>query len=210
MLPVPLIFTSGVASGVNCYAVVLLLGLIGRYGHVASIPAVLERPSVLTAAAVLYVGQFVAGKIPFIDSVWDVIHTAVRPIVAGAIAVVLAQHAHASPTGTAAAAAIGGGAALTSHLVKTGLRLGVNISPEPFSNTIASVLEDMGVIGIVSFAILQPVTAAVVAGALLAFGLLLVFILGSRIRSGWRRRRDRQRELQPQRRAQRGRTLCSG
>jgi Domain of unknown function (DUF4126) len=209
MLPVPLIFTSGVASGVNCYAVVLLLGLIGRYGHVASIPAVLERPSVLTAAAVLYVGQFAAGKIPVIDSVWDIIHTAIRPIVAGAIAVALAQHAHASPARTVAAAALGGGAALASHVVKTGLRMGVNVSPEPFSNTVASVLEDMGVVGIVSFAILEPVTAAVVAGVLLAVGLLLFAFLASWIRRGWRRRRERDRQRQLRRRPEDGRVLSS-
>jgi hypothetical protein len=58
-----LIFTSGVASGVNSYAAVLVLGLLGRFWHVAAIPAVLERPSVLAAAAVLYVGQFVVGKV---------------------------------------------------------------------------------------------------------------------------------------------------
>ena len=59
MLPVSLIFTSGVASGVNSYAAVLVLGLLGRFGHIAAIPPVLERPSVLAAAAVLYLGQFV-------------------------------------------------------------------------------------------------------------------------------------------------------
>ena len=75
MLPVSLIFTSGVASGVNSYAAVLVLGLLGRFWHIAAIPAVLERPSVLAAAAVLYVGQFVVGKVPMLDSVWDVVHT---------------------------------------------------------------------------------------------------------------------------------------
>ena len=72
MLPVSLIFTSGAASGVNCYAAVLVLGLMGRFGHIAAIPSVLERPSVLAAAAVLFAGQFVVGKIPMLDSVWDV------------------------------------------------------------------------------------------------------------------------------------------
>src|SRR5580700_5842215 len=157
MLPVPLIFTSGVASGVNCYAVVLLLGLIGRFGHLASVPPVLERPSVLAAAAVLYAGQFVVGKVPFLDSVWDVIHTAVRPVVGGAIGVVMAQQAHANSAATIAAAALGGGSALASHVVKTGMRLGVNASPEPFSNIAASLLEDLGVAGLVSFAVFHPV-----------------------------------------------------
>src|SRR5580693_3615886 len=115
MLPVSLIFTSGVASGVNSYAAVLVLGLFGRFGHVASIPAVLERPSVLAAAAVLFAGQFVAGKIPLLDSAWDIVHTALRPVVGGAIGVVMAQQAHASPAASIAAAALGGGSALVSH-----------------------------------------------------------------------------------------------
>src|ERR1700685_4053564 len=108
MVPVSLIFSSGVASGVNCYAAVLVLGLLGRFGHIAAIPAVLERPEVLAAAAGLYIGQFVVGKIPVLDSVWDVVHTAVRPVVGGAIAVVMAQQAHASPGLTVAAAGVRG------------------------------------------------------------------------------------------------------
>jgi hypothetical protein len=102
---------------VNCYAAVLLLGLIGRFGHIAAIPSVLESPKVLAAAAVLYVGQFVAGKIPIVDSIWEVVHRAIRPIVGGAIGVVLAHHAHVSSTETIAAAVLGGGSALTSHVV---------------------------------------------------------------------------------------------
>ena len=190
MLPVSLIFTSGVASGVNCYAAVLVLGLLGRFGHIAAIPAVLERPSVLAAAAVLYIGQFVVGKIPMLDSVWDVVHTAVRPVVGGAIGVVMAQHAHSSPTATIAAAALGGGSALASHVVKTGTRVGVNASPEPFSNIIASLLEDLGVAGLVSFAVFHPVAAAAVTAVVLAAGIGLLALLASRIRRGWQRRRD--------------------
>jgi Domain of unknown function (DUF4126) len=197
MLPVPLIFTSGVASGVNCYAVVLVLGLIGRFGHVAAIPPVLEKPSVLAAAAVLYAGQFVAGKIPYLDSAWDVAHTAIRPVVGGAIGVVIAHHAHASPAQAAVAAALGGGTALASHLAKTGTRIGVNASPEPVSNVIASLLEDLGVAGIVSFGIFHPVAAAIIAGIALAVGVILVAFLASRIRRAWRRRRDNRRPRRP-------------
>ena len=142
MIPVSLIFTSGAASGVNCYAAVLVLGLLGRFGHIAAVPAVLERPSVLAAAAVLYAGQFVVGKIPMLDSVWDVVHTALRPVVGGAVGVVMAQQAHASSAATIAAASLGGGSALAAHVVKSGKRVGVNASPEPFSNIIASLLED--------------------------------------------------------------------
>jgi hypothetical protein len=185
-----LIFSSGVASGVNSYAAVLVLGLIGRFGHIAAIPPVLERPSVLAAAAVLYIGQFVVGKIPMLDSAWDVVHTAVRPVVGGAIGVVMAQQAHANPAATLAAAALGGGSALASHVVKTGVRVGVNASPEPFSNVVASLLEDLGVVGLVSYAVFHPVTAAIVAAVALAVGVALFALLASRIRRVWRRRRE--------------------
>ncbi|MGD0556113.1 MAG: DUF4126 domain-containing protein [Streptosporangiaceae bacterium] len=190
MLPVPLIFTSGVASGVNCYAAVLVLGLLGRFGHIAAIPGVLERPSVLAAAAVLYAGQFVAGKIPVLDLAWDAVHTALRPVVGGAIGVVMAQHAHTNPAETIAAAALGGGSALASHVVKTSTRVGVNASPEPFSTIVVSLLEDTGVVGLVSFAVFHPFAAAIVAAVLLAVGIVLVAVLGSRIRRAWQRRRD--------------------
>jgi hypothetical protein len=190
MLPVSLIFSSGVASGVNSYAAVLVLGLLGRFGHIAAIPPVLERSSVLAAAAVLYVGQFVIGKIPMLDSMWDIVHTALRPVVGGAIGVVMAQHAHASSATTIAAAALGGGSALLSHVVKTGTRIGVNASPEPFSNIVASLLEDLGVVGLVSYAVFHPVAAAIVAAVVLAVGIALFTLLASRIRKSWQRRRE--------------------
>jgi Domain of unknown function (DUF4126) len=190
VLPVSLIFTSGVASGVNSYAAVLVLGLLGRFGHIAAIPPVLERPSVLAAAAVLYTGQFVVGKIPMLDSLWDLVHTALRPVVGGAIGVIMAQHAHANQAATIAAAVLGGGSALASHVVKTGVRVGVNASPEPFSNIVASLLEDLGVAGLVSFAVFHPVAAASVAAVALAVGIAVFALLVSRIRRSWHRRRD--------------------
>jgi hypothetical protein len=190
MLPVSLIFTSGVASGVNSYAAVLVLGLLGRFGHIAAVPPVLERPSVLAAAGVLYIGQFVVGKIPMLDSLWDVVHTALRPVVGGAVGVVMAQNAHAGSAATIAAAALGGGSALASHVVKSGMRIGVNASPEPFSNIVASLLEDLGVASLVSFAVFHPAAAATVAAVVLAVGIVLFGLLASRIRRAWRRRRD--------------------
>jgi Domain of unknown function (DUF4126) len=190
MLPVSLIFTSGAASGVNCYAAVLVLGLLGRFGHIAAIPQVLERPQVLAAAAVLYFGQFVVGKIPMLDSVWDIVHTALRPVVGGAVGVVVAQQAHASSAAVIAAAALGGGSALAAHVVKSGVRVGVNASPEPFSNIVASLLEDAGVVGLVSLAVFHPVPAAIIAAVALAVGIVVFALLASRMRRAWRRRRE--------------------
>jgi hypothetical protein len=185
-----LIFTSGVASGINSYAAVLVLGLLGRFGHIAAIPPALERPSVLAAAAVLYIGQFVVGKVPMLDSVWDVVHTALRPVVGGAIGVIMAQHAHADSAAVIAAAVLGGGSAFASHAVKTGTRVGVNASPEPFSNIGASLLEDLGVAVLVSFAVFHPVATAIAAAVVLAAGIALFALLAARIRRGWHRRRD--------------------
>lgn len=177
MLPVSLIFTSGVASGVNSYAAVLVLGLLGRFGHIAAVPPVLERPPVLAAAAVLYTGQFIVGKIPVLDSVWDVVHTGLRPLAGVAVGVAMAQHAHANPAATIAAAALGGASALASHVVKTGIRVGVNASPEPFSNIAASLLEDLGVAGLVSSAVFHPAGAAIVAALVLVLGVALFAVL---------------------------------
>jgi hypothetical protein len=139
---------------------------------------------------VLYAGQSVAGKVPVLDSVWDVVHTPLRPVVGGAIGAVLAQQAHVSPAAAIAGAALGGGSALASHAVKTGTRVGVNASPEPFSNIAASLLEDLGVAGLVSFAVFHPVAAAAVTAVVLAAGIALLALLASRIRRGWQRRRD--------------------
>ena len=190
MAVIPLIFTSGWASGINAYAVVLLLGLFGRFDHVAAVPPALERTDVLLVAAVLCLCEVVADKIPYVDSAWDAVHTVIRPIAGATVAALIAGHAHGS-LGEIAAGALGGTTALASHLVKAGLRLGVNVSPEPFSNILTSLVEELLVAGVVVLAIFHPVPAAVVAGVLLVLGLLLVGLTFSRIRRFWRRRRER-------------------
>jgi hypothetical protein len=195
MSAVPLIFTSGWASGINSYAVVLLLGLLGRFGHMTAVPPELERTDVLAVAGALFIGQFVVGKIPYADSVWDVVHTFIRPAMGAWVGALMAGHAqslgHVHPVGQALGAAIGGISALASHMIKTGVRFGVNVSPEPFSNIVASVLEDLGVGGIVVLALLHPLAAALIAAALLVIGIAGVVLLASRIRQAWRRYRER-------------------
>jgi hypothetical protein len=186
---IPLIFTSGWASGIDAYAVVLLMGLLGRYAHIGAVPPALERTDVLIAAGVLFCIQFVVDKIPYLDSASDIVHTVIRPIAGAAIGALLAGHAHTLPQ--AAAAALGGGTALVTHLIKSGVRMGVNTSPEPFSNVIVSLLENMTVAGLVVFALMHPVPAALIAAALLVFGLIAVIFLMSRIRRFWRNRRER-------------------
>ncbi|WP_040737259.1 DUF4126 domain-containing protein, partial [Nocardia tenerifensis] len=129
MSALPLIFTAGWASGVNAYAVVLLLGLFGRTGLSDSVPDALQRTDVLIAAAVLFLIEAVADKIPYLDSFWDALHTVVRPVAGAVVAALLAGQEGSLPE--LAAGAVGGASALASHLVKAGTRMAINTSPEP-------------------------------------------------------------------------------
>jgi hypothetical protein len=185
----PLVFTSGWASGVNAYATVLVLGLIGRLGGVDAVPEGLQRTDVLVAAAVLYALEFVTDKIPYVDSTWDAIHTAIRPTVGAVIALLVSGDAGSLET--AVLTATGGLTALASHLVKGGLRLAVNTSPETASNVVASVAEDVSVAGLVSLVVVAPWLAAGIAAVLLLTGGTLVVLLAGRIRRAQRRRRER-------------------
>ena len=181
----PVVLTSGWASGINAYLVVLVLGLIGRFTEVAGIPEGLTRTDVLVVAAVLYLVELVADKIPYFDSLWDAVSTAIRPTVGAVIGLLIAQDA---PTlEQAILAACGGAAALVSHLVKGGLRLIVNTSPEPASNITVSVGEDVAVAGVTTLAVLNPGLALAIAALLLVTGILLLVLLWSRVLRGWRR-----------------------
>jgi hypothetical protein len=188
----PLVFTSGWASGVNAYAVVLLLGIFGATGVTDAVPESLQRPEVLVTAGVLFLCEAVADKIPYVDSVWDSVHTVIRPVSPPVVGALLAGQSGSLPD--LAAGAIGGSTALASHAVKAGTRMAINTSPEPFSNVIVSLAEDLGVGGIVTFAMFHPEAAAVIAGVLLLAGLVVLFFLVSRIRRFLRRRAQRREE----------------
>ncbi|WP_433855919.1 DUF4126 domain-containing protein [Streptomyces kronopolitis] len=192
MSVLPLVFTSGWASGINAYAVVLVFGLLGATGVGEGVPGALQRPDVLLVAGVLFLCEAVADKVPYVDSVWDAVHTVIRPVAGGVVAALLAGHDGSLPQ--LAAGAVGGSTALVSHLVKAGTRIAVNTSPEPASNIVLSLAEDLGVAGLVAFALFHPVAAAVIAGALLAAGIAVVVFLWSRIRRYLRRRRQRREE----------------
>ncbi|MEV5604838.1 DUF4126 domain-containing protein [Streptomyces sp. NPDC052299] len=192
MSVLPLVFTSGWASGINAYAVVLLLGIFGATGVSDEVPASLQRTDVLVVVAVLFLCEVVADKVPYVDTAWDAVHTVVRPVAGAVVAALLAGESGSLPE--IAAGAIGGSTALVSHLVKAGTRMAVNTSPEPFSNIALSAAEDLGVAGVVTFAIFHPWIAATLAGTLLVVGLALVIFLASRIRRFWRRRAQRREE----------------
>jgi hypothetical protein len=181
-------FSSGWASGVNAYLVVLVLGLGERFGG-ADVPQVLGRWDVLAVAAFLYAIEFVADKIPYIDSTWDAISTVIRPTAGTVVALILSGDADSLTQ--AINASVGGTTALASHLVKAGGRLAINSSPEPVTNITASVVEDLVVLALVAFAITHPVAAASIAAVLLVLGLVMLRFALRLVRRGWRRFRAR-------------------
>jgi hypothetical protein len=188
----PLVFTSGWASGINAYAVVLLLGVFGATGLSDDVPETLQRPEVLVTAGVLFLCEAVADKIPYVDSAWDSVHTLIRPAAGAWVGAVLAGQS--GSLNDAVAGLVGGSTALASHAVKAGTRMAVNTSPEPLSNVIVSLAEDLGVAGLVTFAIFNPQAAAIIAAVLLVGGLVILIFLVSRIRRFLRRRAQRREE----------------
>jgi hypothetical protein len=164
----------GFASGIRLYAVVLVVGLVGYAGWV-DLPAglrVLAHPGVLIAAGVMFLVEFVADKIPAVDSLWDAVHTFIR-IPAGA-ALAAAVFGADDTAWAVIAALLGGSLAATSHLTKAGTRAAVNSSPEPVSNVLVSTGEDLAIGGLLWLAFVYPWAAAaiVVALVLLAAWLL--------------------------------------
>lgn len=192
MSVLPLVFTSGWASGINAYAVVLLLGIFGRTGLTDEVPASLQRTDVLIVAAVLFLCEAVADKIPYVDSIWDTVHTVIRPLAGGVIGALLAGQSGSLSDITAGV--VGGSTALASHFIKAGTRMAINTSPEPFSNVLMSMAEDLGVAGLVTFAIFNPQAAATIAAVLLAIGLAVLICLWRWIRRFLRRRAQRRQE----------------
>ena len=188
MESLPLTFSSGWASGVNCYLVVLVMGIADRTGDFADIPDALGRWDVLALAFFMYAMEFVADKIPYVDSTWDVISTLIRPTAGAVIGALLAGNVTTDQSlDEIVLASVGGITALLSHLVKGGVRLAVNTSPEPVTNIGISILEDVTVFGVVVIAIQHPRLAATVAGILLAIGLVVLYLIARLVRRGWRR-----------------------
>ena len=174
------VLTSGWASGINVYATILVTGLLGRYGGVDGVPAVLERNEILLPAAALFAIEFVADKIPYVDNVWDAVHTAIRPTLAAVLAALLAGEAN--DLGEAVAAVLGGTTALASHAAKASLRLAVNASPEPVSNIVLSLVEDTVVVAVLLLAVDHPWWALAAAVVLLVGAASLGLFLIRRIR----------------------------
>ena len=188
----PTLISSGWASGVNAWATVLVLGLMGRAGLGAeAVPEQLTETPVLAFAGVMYVVEFVADKVPLFDSVWDVGQTFVRPAIGAWVGYEFAGADGASSLDQALAGGGTGVLALASHAVKASVRLGLNASPEPFTNIVASVGEDFAVAGVTALALQQPELAALIALLLLIVGVGLAIVLWKAARRAWAMVRDR-------------------
>lgn len=155
-------------SGINLYATVSVLGLLQKFGG-AKLPGgldALDNWVIIGVAGGLYIVEFFADKIPYVDSVWDVIHTFIR-VPAGAI-VAWAAVSDMDPSIVIPATLIGGGLAFSSHGTKATARIAANLSPEPVSNWVLSLVEDVIAIGGALLAVFAPAAIAVV---------LVVFVL---------------------------------
>jgi hypothetical protein len=150
------------ASGVNLYATVAVIGLCSRFGWVA-LPEqfkAFEHPALIAIALALYLVEFLADKIPWLDSAWDAVHTVVRPV--GGAFVAVTALGEATPTAQALIGLLGGSVAMTTHLSKAGTRAAVNVSPEPFTNWGLSLAEDLFVVGFSYVALQYPYLALLV------------------------------------------------
>lgn len=172
------------ASGVNLYATVAVLGLSSRYGWVA-LPAAFrgfEHPAIIGVALTMFVLEFFADKIPWVDTVWDAVHTVVRPL-GGALVAVTAL-GESTTTMQALVALLGGSVAMTTHLSKAGTRAVANTTPEPVSNWTLSIIEDIFAIGF-SFVALQYPSLALLMSVVI---LTIIVMSATLLYRGLRRR----------------------
>lgn len=169
-------------SGVNLYATVAMLGLAVRFELVALPPQydVFATDWVIGGALVLYAVEFVADKIPWVDSAWDSVHTFIRPV--GGALVAIATLGDSSPTLDVLVGLLGGSIAAGSHFTKASTRVAVNASPEPFSNWALSFVEDVAVLAVGVLALAFPVAAFFVTLLLLAAMLLTIRWLVRKLR----------------------------
>ena len=174
-------------SGVNLYATVAILGLAARYDWVSLPPQyeVFANDYVIGTALLLYVIEFVADKIPWVDSLWDSIHTFIRPV--GGALVAAATVGDASPTLEVVVALLGGTVAAGSHFTKASTRIAANASPEPFTNWALSFFEDVFVVGLGLLALKYPVAALVITLAILITIVLAIRWIIRQIRGAGRR-----------------------
>jgi hypothetical protein len=177
-------------SGINLYATVAVLGLLQRYG-LARLPGELQALDnwwVIGFALGLYVVEFFADKIPYVDTVWDAVHTFIR-VPAGA-ALAFAATTEMSPAVQVIALLLGGGLALSTHGTKATVRAAANVSPEPVTNWILSLVEDVVAVGGVVLAVVSPLAILIVVAVFLVLFLWLLPKVWRRVRRMVRAARD--------------------
>jgi hypothetical protein len=160
-------------SGINLYATVAVLGLLERY-NLAQLPGdlrVLSNPWVIGVALALYVVEFFADKVPYLDTVWDAVHTFIR-IPAGAV-LAYGATAQLDPALRVVALLVGGGLALSTHGTKATVRAAANLSPEPFSNWALSLTEDVIAIGASLLAVRHPL---IILCVILVFTIIVIWL----------------------------------
>jgi hypothetical protein len=180
---IPFAFT----SGINLYATVAVLGICSRY-QIVTLPPQFQafgEPLVIGAALAMYVVEFVADKVPWVDSVWDAIHTLIRPV-GGALVAVTALGSASTDMQTLVAL-LGGSVAAATHVTKSGTRAVANTSPEPLSNWLLSFGEDVFVVAFSYAALQHPYVALAVVAVLLAAIALFASVLIRAIRRRFRR-----------------------
>ncbi len=156
-------------SGINLYATVAVLGLLQHFG-LARLPGglhVLDNWLIIGLALALYLVEFIADKVPYVDTLWDAVHTFIRVPAGAVIAAAAAWDFH--PTVVVVAMLLGGGVAFSTHGTKATVRAGANASPEPFSNWTLSIVEDVVAIGAVVLAVVFPLAALVLVAIFLVF-----------------------------------------
>ncbi|HVF30855.1 MAG TPA: DUF4126 domain-containing protein [Pyrinomonadaceae bacterium] len=166
-------------SGINLYATVTILGVLQKFGW-AKLPGgldVLDNWAIIGVAGFLYLVEFFADKIPYVDNVWDVVHTFIR-VPAGVI-VALAATYELDPGVYIPAALIGGGLAFSSHGTKAAVRVGANLSPEPVSNWVLSIVEDIIAFVGTLLAVFAPF---IIAGVLIVFVIFFAWFFPKVIR----------------------------
>jgi hypothetical protein len=173
------------AAGINLYATVAILGLASRYNWVSLPPQyqAFDNDFIIATAIGLYVIEFIADKIPWFDSVWDTIHTVIRPL--GGALIAVTTLGEASPTTEVLIGLMGGTLAAGTHFSKAGTRALANTSPEPFSNWILSLSEDGFVVMLGLIALKYPVIAAVVVALGVVVIAMFAAILVRAIRRRW-------------------------
>ncbi len=177
MEAVALMMSSSWASGLNVYATALVMGVMGKM-ELAPLPETMDPLTtwpVILAAGSMYSVEFFADKIPAVDSIWDSVHTFIRPV--GGAAIAYMAVGDISPEMQSVAGFVSGAMALHAHTFKATTRLAINTSPEPFSNSVASVTEDVAVVGLIALAVAHPVIATIVVLVLVVGTIWLIWKL---------------------------------